>query len=153
MSPVVSSATASVSACSFWTVWGLVRYTRFFEVAPKEIFAAVHVRWSWRPGHQPSKGLWKPIRQPTATKHHSVSTTFRAPWMTRIVSFCNCFRHRWFFSWQRGSNKLLLADCTPHSTFCSVEWRSHDSVWLFRVREPCVFLVHRVFVICVLSVQ
>jgi hypothetical protein len=37
-------------------------------------------------------------------------------------------------------NKTLLADCTPHSAFCRLEWRLFYSMWIFRGPEPRVFL-------------
>jgi hypothetical protein len=40
------------------------------------------------------------------------------------------------------SSKPLLADCTPHGTFCRMKWCLHESVWIFRGPEPCVLLVH-----------
>jgi hypothetical protein len=43
------------------------------------------------------------------------------------------------------SNKPLLADCTPHGTFCRVEWPVHNSVWIFRGPESRVLLAHELF--------
>lgn len=39
------------------------------------------------------------------------------------------------------SIKLLVADCTPHSTFCI--WSDiSTTLWIFRGPEACVFFVH-----------
>jgi len=66
MSPVISSATASISTCNSWTVCGLVRYNLWGS--PKGN-TQIHVRWTWWPGPPITKGLWKSVRRDTATKH------------------------------------------------------------------------------------
>lgn len=39
-------------------------------------------------------------------------------------------------------SKALLAHCTPHGTFCKMEWRLHNSVWVFGDQKLCVLLAH-----------
>jgi hypothetical protein len=39
-------------------------------------------------------------------------------------------------------DRSLFAHYTPYGAFCSMEWRLHDSVWIFRRPKPRILLIH-----------
>jgi len=49
VTPVISAATPSISACNFWTVCGLVQYARSLRL-PQRKWSRIHVWWTWWPG-------------------------------------------------------------------------------------------------------
>jgi len=94
-------------------VWGGALHM-IFEVVLKDIIAGIHVQWAWWPWSPAHEVLWKSLN----LTGHGYQTcriskmtfticgcaplcwkdmpTCPAPWMTRMTSFCSCYRFYWF---------------------------------------------------------
>jgi len=162
MSPVVSPATASISACNTWICVEVGALYIVSEVVPKEMTVGIHVRWTWWPGAPTLVALWKSIRQDMATSHtQHVQDDIRCLW-ARTIMLDKCCVH--IPSSQNGRNNLILLllhirlssygslhkdQSNNHllteqlSIFFRMTWRPHDSVWTSRHPESRVLLFHK----------
>jgi hypothetical protein len=140
LSSVISTATALISAWNSWTAYRLVKNSW----STKEIIAEIHVRWTWWPRPPTFEALWHSIRQDTAAKHilQDVQDDICSMWTRTILQGKMC-PHALLLEWphfavatctpgliycppRRLPSKPLLADCTPHGTFCRNELRFND---------------------------
>jgi len=113
VSPVISSATASISAWNSWRLCGVVQYTCPIN-RTTNIQSAMKLFWQDN-GHQAHHAA-HPRHLLYMDMHHPAGKMCPHALLHEWEMICYGTLHRdWF-------NKPLLADCTPHHAFFRMEW-------------------------------
>jgi hypothetical protein len=107
-------------------------------VAPEQIMAGIHVRWTWWPGTPTHEALWKSIRQDTTTKNIMQDVQDDIQWCWRAPSCwkksCVHMPCELIFAVAPGTDGSLW--CPPRSPWLLIV---HPTVQFARWSDVCAF--------------